>query len=187
MPERKKDNAVWRQQKGEKMYDIGIDMGGTHTAVGLVDGLTLKDRVEFATDTGQGAEKYIEELAGKIGLLLGKNGLNLTDISGIGMGVPGSFNMQTGMIEYANNLSFSDVPFRDMLKEKLGKKVLIDNDANLAAWGEYLLSGSSASSFIMVTLGTGIGCGIVLDGRLYRGVNFAEGEIGHMKVEAKRS
>ena len=157
------------------MYDIGIDMGGTHTAVGLVDGLTLKDRVEFATDTGQGAEKYIEELAGKIGLLLGKNGLNLTDISGIGMGVPGSFNMQTGMIEYANNLSFSDVPFRDMLKEKLGKKVLIDNDANLAAWGEYLLSGSSASSFIMVTLGTGIGCGIVLDGRLYRGVNFAEG------------
>ena len=51
------------------------------------------------------------------------------------MGVPGSFNTQTGMIEYANNLSFSDVPFRDMLEEKLGKKVLIDNDANLAAWG----------------------------------------------------
>ena len=182
MPERKKDNAVWRQQKGEKMYDIGIDMGGTHTAVGLVDGLTLKDRVEFATDTGQGAEKYIEELAGKICLLLGKNGLNLTDISGIGMGVPGSFNMQTGMIEYANNLSFSDVPFRDMMEAKLQKKVRIDNDANLAAWGEYLLSRSSASSFIMVTLGTGIGCGIVLDGKLYRGVNFAEGEIGHMTL-----
>ena len=164
------------------MYEIGIDMGGTHTAVGLVDGLMLKDRVEFATDTEQGAEKYIEELVGKIGLLLEKNELDLTDISCIGMGVPGSFNTQTGMIEYANNLSFSDVPFRDILEEKLGKKVLIDNDANLAAWGEYLLSKSNSSSFFMVTLGTGIGCGIVLDGKLYRGVNFAEGEIGHMTI-----
>ena len=169
-------------ERGRKMYEIGIDMGGTHTAVGLVDGLTLKDRVEFATDTEQGAEKYIEELVGKISLLLEKNELDLTDISCIGMGVPGSFNTQTGMIEYANNLSFSDVPFRDMLEEKLGKKVLIDNDANLAAWGEYLLSKSSSSSFFMVTLGTGIGCGIVLDGKLYRGVNFAEGEIGHMTI-----
>ncbi|HJA93473.1 MAG TPA: ROK family protein [Candidatus Eisenbergiella merdipullorum] len=164
------------------MYEIGIDMGGTHTAVGLVEGLTLKDRVEFATDTEQGADPYIGELAENISALLGKNRLKMEDISGIGMGVPGSFNAQTGMIEYANNLSFSDVPFRDMLEAKLQKTVLIDNDANLAAWGEYLLSKSSAPSFIMVTLGTGIGCGIVLDGKLYRGVNFAEGEIGHMTI-----
>ena len=86
------------------------------------------------------------------------------------MGVPGSFNAQTGMIEYANNLSFSDVPFRDMLEAKLRQKgKLIDNDANLAAWGEYLLSRSSASSFLMVTLGTGIGCGIVLGGKALPG------------------
>lgn len=164
------------------MYEIGIDMGGTHTAVGLAEGLSLRDRVEFATETGQGAEKYIEELVEKISALLQENGLKMEEISHVGMGVPGSFNTQTGMIEYANNLSFSDVPFRDMLEEKLRKKVLIDNDANLAAWGEYLLSRSSAPSFIMVTLGTGIGCGIVLDGKLYRGVNFAEGELGHMTI-----
>ena len=169
-------------RKGKKMYEIGIDMGGTHTAVGLVDGLALKDRVEFATDTEQGAEQYIEELVGNIGLLLKKNVLTMEEISCVGMGVPGSFNAQTGMIEYANNLNFSDVPFRDMLESRLKKRVLIDNDANLAAWGEYLLSRSSASSFIMVTLGTGIGCGIVLNGQLYRGINFAEGEIGHMTI-----
>ena len=143
------------------MYDIGIDMGGTHTAVGLVEGLALKDRVEFATDTEEGAEKYIEELSANISVLLERNGLKPEEITNIGMGVPGSFNAQTGMIEYANNLSFSEVPFRDMLEAKLGRNILIDNDANLAAWGEYLLSQSSASSFIMVTLGTGIGCGIV--------------------------
>ena len=164
------------------MYSIGIDMGGTHTAAGLVDGLTLKDQGEFPTNTEQGAEKYIEELKENILMLLDKNGLKQEEIACIGMGVPGSFNAQTGMIEYANNLSFSDVPFRDMLEERLNKRVLIDNDANLAAWGEYLLSRSSASSFVMVTLGTGIGCGIVLDGKLYRGVNFAEGEIGHMTL-----
>ena len=169
-------------RKGVEMYEIGIDMGGTHTAVGLVEGLALKDRVEFATDTEQGAEKYIEELSANISVLLERNSLKPEEIANIGMGVPGSFNAQTGMIEYANNLSFSDVPFRDMMEAKLQKKVRIDNDANLAAWGEYLLSRSSASSFIMVTLGTGIGCGIVLDGKLYRGVNFAEGEIGHMTL-----
>ncbi len=177
-----KENAARRQRKGAEMYEIGIDMGGTHTAVGLVEGLALKDRVEFATDTEQGAEKYLEELSANISALLEKNGLRQEEIGSIGMGVPGSFNAQTGMIEYANNLSISDVPIRDMLEAKLRKKVLIDNDANLAAWGEYLLSESSAPSFIMVTLGTGIGCGIVLDGRLYRGVNFAEGEIGHMTI-----
>ena len=173
---------LYSGRKGVEMYEIGIDMGGTHTAVGLVEGLTLKDRVEFATDTEQGAEKYIEELSANISVLLERNGLKPEEIANIGMGVPGSFNAQTGMIEYANNLSFSDVPFRDMMEAKLQKKVRIDNDANLAAWGEYLLSRSSASSFIMVTLGTGIGCGIVLDGKLYRGVNFAEGEIGHMTL-----
>lgn len=164
------------------MYRIGIDMGGTHTAAGLVEGLEVKDRIEFATDTGRGAETYIEELAENIRKLLERNGLRPEDAACIGMGVPGSFNAQTGMIEYANNLGFSDVPFQSLLEAKLQKKVWIDNDANLAAWGEYLLGRSGVSSFFMVTLGTGIGCGMVLDGKLYRGVNFAEGEVGHMTI-----
>lgn len=163
--------------------NIGIDMGGTHTGVGLVEGLEIKDKIEFATDVSKGPEHYAEILKENIDILLRANSLTLDEIKSIGMGVPGSANRETGMVEYANNLGFENVEFEDILTKTLGRSVLLDNDANLAALGEYLLTESRAKSFIMVTIGTGIGCGFILNGEVYRGVNFAEGEIGHMTIK----
>lgn len=164
------------------MYNIGIDMGGTHTAVGLVQNLELIDLIEFGTNMSEGASCYVEELAINIENLMEKNGIVWEDIFSIGMGVPGSANKENGMIEYANNLGFSNVPFERMISKRLNKPVILDNDANLAAYGEYCLSKSRAKSFLMVTLGTGIGGGMIIDGKIYRGVNFAEGEVGHMTI-----
>jgi len=162
---------------------IGIDMGGTHTGIGLVDGLEIKAKHEFDTDISQGAYAYVKQLSSELNSFLKERGMSLNDIESIGMGVPGSANRETGMVEYANNLGFEKVPFQDMLSSEFGRPVWLDNDANLAALGEYLLSKSTSKSFIMVTLGTGIGGGIILNGEVYRGVNFAEGEIGHMTIK----
>lgn len=162
---------------------LGIDMGGTTTKVALVDGLSIVDRIVFDTDTTKGAEVYADELCANIKTLLSNNSISLSDVESVGMGVPGSANRETGMIEYANNLGFENVPFEKILGEKLSKHVIVDNDGNLAALGEYLLSKSKAKSFIMVTLGTGIGGGLIFNGEIYRGVNFAEGEIGHMTIK----
>ncbi len=164
-------------------YFIGIDMGGTHSAIALVKGLKIADKLEFATSISKGIDNYIERLKEGFEELLARNGLTRDDIISVGMGVPGSVNLETGMVEYANNLGFNNVPFRDMVSDSLCLSVKLDNDANLAAYGEYLLSKSSARSFLMVTLGTGIGAGIILNGEIYRGVNFAEGEIGHMTIK----
>jgi len=162
---------------------IGIDMGGTHTSIGLVEGLTIKDKRDFDTDVSRGAYAYAQTLAKNTKLLLKEHSLELSDIEFIGMGVPGSANRENGMVEYANNLGFENVPFQDMVSEELGAPVILDNDANLAALGEFLLSGGKSRSFIMVTLGTGVGGGILIDGKIYRGINFAEGEVGHMTIK----
>lgn len=165
------------------MYRIGIDMGGTHTAIGLVNGLELVDFKEFSTDTQHGVSVFISDLEKNLKDLLLKNQLGLEDIESVGMGIPGSFNMDTGIMEYANNLGLSDVPIQKLLQERLARPVYLDNDANLAALGEYLLCASQSKSFLMVTLGTGIGAGIILNGQIYRGINFAEGELGHMSID----
>lgn len=162
---------------------IGIDMGGTYTSIGLVEGLTIKYKHEFETDVSRGAQVYAQTLAANIKALLKEHNLELSDVEFIGMGVPGSANRESGMVEYANNLGFENVPFQNMVSEALGAEIVLDNDANLAALGEYLLSGRKSHSFIMVTLGTGVGGGILIDGRIYRGINFAEGEVGHMTIK----
>ena len=162
---------------------VGIDMGGTHTAIALVKGTEIKDSVEFPTAISAGVTAYVEKLTENFKALLKKNKVTVSDLEGVGMGVPGSVNLETGMVEYANNLGFNDVPFKYMVSEAFGTDVTLDNDANLAAYGEYVLSGSKAKSFFLVTLGTGIGAGIILNGEIYRGINFAEGEIGHMTIK----
>lgn len=167
----------------EKYY-LGIDMGGTHSAVALVKGLKIGDKIEFATAISDGIDSYVDRLAEAVSGLLKRNGLTTSDLQSVGMGVPGSVDLESGMVEYANNLGFNNVPFRDMVSKALGGiEVRLDNDANLAALGEYLLSKSKAKSFLMVTIGTGIGAGIIINGQIYRGINFAEGEIGHMTIK----
>ena len=164
------------------MYTLGIDMGGTHTAIGLVQERKILSVTEFPTRTENGVDSYIDELYSHVQSFLQDKNISMEQIQAIGMGVPGNVNQDTGMVEYANNLGFSNVPFQKNLEKRFGVPVRVDNDANLAALGEYLLSGSDVRSFVMVTLGTGIGAGIILDGNIYRGINFAEGELGHMSI-----
>lgn len=164
-------------------YEIGIDMGGTHTGIGLVKGTSIVDKIEFITDVTEGPKLFVDALSDNIDMLIARNGLTKEDIEAVGMGVPGSANRDTGLIEYANNLGFENVPLQDMISEKINLLVNVDNDANLAAYGEYIMSGSKAKSFMLVTLGTGVGAGIILNGEIYRGINYAEGEVGHMTIK----
>ena len=109
--------------------------------------------------------------------------LTMADIDSVGMGTPGTVNGE-GIIEFANNLGFNNVPAKQMLIERLGiDRVFIENDANCAALGEaYAGVGNGAKDFVAVTLGTGVGSGVIVDGKIVNGVNFAGGECGHMVI-----
>lgn len=165
------------------MYRIGIDFGGTSIAAGLVDeSMRIIDRANVATDVPRSIESMMDDMAAMVRELLSRNGLDRKDIASAGVGVPGTANEENGHIEDANNLGFDDASFVAPLEERLGLPVCFGNDANAAAWGEYRAGGYREGSFIMMTLGTGIGGGIILDGRLWTGVNYAAAEFGHMVI-----
>ena len=109
--------------------------------------------------------------------------LTMDDIESVGIGVPGAVNPKTGIIEYSANLFFHNWEVVQMMEERLGKKVHIENDANAAALGEYLAgSAKGARNAVAITLGTGVGGGIIIDGKIYSGSNFAGAELGHMVI-----
>lgn len=165
------------------MYRIGIDLGGTNIVTGLVnEAMEISDRVSVKTALPRSAESMIEDMGKMVEELLERNGLSRADIEAVGIGVPGTTNGATGRVEYANNLGFVDVPIVEMLENRVHIPVFFDNDANVAAWGEYMTGNYEEDSFIMVTLGTGVGGGIVLDGKLWTGINFAGAELGHTTI-----
>lgn len=166
------------------MYSIGIDLGGTNIVSSVVD-----DRYEIvasaktATNSPRSAEEIFDDIAKVTFEAIDKAGLTVKDIDSVGLGTPGTVNGD-GVIEFANNLVFNNVPAKQMLIDRLGiEKVYIENDANCAALGEaYAGVGNGAKDFIAVTLGTGVGSGIIVDGKIVNGVNFAGGECGHMVI-----
>lgn len=165
------------------MYRIGIDLGGTNIAAGLVnEKLELVSTVSVKTNAPRPLSSIIEDMAALVEKLLVENGLERSDIASVGVGVPCTANEENGHMEDANNLGFDDEPFLGPLSEKLGLPVFFGNDANAAAWGEYLTGGYEEDSFLMVTIGTGIGGGIILNGKLWAGVNGAAAEFGHMTI-----
>ena len=136
------------------MYNIGIDFGGTNIVTGLVSGIKLIDTISFPTQLYTDPGQTIEAIARDIRQLLSQNGVAMEEVVSIGAGVPGTANLDTGNIEYANNIGFYHTPFCQLLEQQLGKPVYFDNDANAAALGEYLIEESKAKSFVLVTLGT---------------------------------
>lgn len=168
----------------EQGYRIGIDLGGTNIAAGLVDPeLHLIDKLSVKTAAPRPMDSLVRDMADMVRALLERRGLRREEVRSVGAGVPGTANEETGCIEDADNLGFSNEPFLPVLAEALGMPVRFANDANAAAWGEYIAGGYDGS-LVMVTLGTGIGGGIILDGRLWPGANFAAGEFGHMVIRA---
>ena len=160
-------------------YYIGIDLGGTNIAGGLVDenGKILK-KLSVPTEVERGENAIIDNISDLCGKICDESNIKLSQVEKIGIGVPGTVDSENGMIMFACNLNFNKVSIKP-IEEKCGVSVKILNDADAAAYGEYVASGSKADSFICITLGTGIGSGIIINGKIYNGFNGAGGEIGH--------
>ncbi len=116
--------------------------------------------------------------------LIDDSGISVTDIKAAGIGSPGSIDAKNGKVHYANNLHFENVPLREELQKYINVPVAVENDANAAALGEYKATGVKADCFVAVTLGTGVGGGIVINGEIFRGFNGAAGEVGHTTLVA---
>lgn len=167
------------------MYSIGIDLGGTKIAAGVTD---QKNQLLFETSIPTNLPKTAEAIADSIYILvsemLAAHDMDFAQIESVGVGIPGTVNQETGMVEYANNFGFDNVPFVKMIEERFPCPVYAENDAGAAAWGEYIAgAGRGCRSMVAVTLGTGVGGGIILDGKLLGGCNRAAGEVGHMVIE----
>ena len=167
------------------MYNIGIDLGGTNIVAGVVDEhyrILAKEKVKTALP--RPAEEIAADMAAAARRAAEKAGISFSEIACVGVGSPGAVDAQSGCVIYANNLGFRDVPLSDFLRARLDRPVRLANDANAAAFGEYLAgAGRGCKNFVMITLGTGVGNGLVLDGRLYTGSNGAGGETGHTVID----
>lgn len=166
------------------MYYLGIDLGGTNIAAGVLDdSLKIVGRASRKTEVPCSQEALCEKLELAARDALKEAGASMEDIPWIGVGCPGSINSAEGMVEYSTNLFFDKFPLGKMLKERTGKEIFVDNDANAAAYGEFMAGAlRGAQNALAITLGTGIGSGIVLDGKIYSGRNGAAGEMGHMVI-----
>lgn len=163
---------------------LGIDLGGTNIAAGLVnENYEIIAECSVKTGSKRGAEAVIDDMANVAKQAVEKAGISMQDVEWVGVGAPGTCNKDTGIIEYSNNLDWYDIPLTQMLEERLGKKVYIENDANAAAYGEYVAgSAKKAATSVMVTLGTGVGGGIIINNSIYGGFNFAGAELGHTVI-----
>lgn len=167
------------------MYYVGVDLGGTNIAAGLVDeGYRLLAKASTPTGLPRAPEEIADTIYQLAARLLQANGVGFPQVESVGVGIPGTVNRAEGVVEYANNFGFRNVPLVRMLKGWFPCPVWAENDAKAAAWGEYLAgAGKGCQSMVAVTLGTGVGGGVILDGRLWDGCNNAAGELGHMVVE----
>lgn len=166
------------------MYRVGIDLGGTNIVAGVVnDSYEILASAKCKTRLPRPAEEILLDMARMAKEAVQKAALTMDDIEYVGVGCPGTCNADTGIVEYANNLQFEKLPMRDMLGGMLSKTVYIENDANAAALGEALAGAArGAQSCVCITLGTGVGGGIIIDGKIYDGFNFAGAELGHTVI-----
>ncbi len=166
------------------MYRIGIDLGGTNIAAGLVnENRQIVDKCSVKTNAPRPVEALVQDMVRLVQLLMARSALEKRDIAAVGVGVPCTANPTNGHMEDANNLGIADAPFRTVLEEALGLPVYFENDANAAAWGEYQTGDYPEDSFAMVTIGTGIGGALILGGKLWPGINGAAAEFGHMTLK----
>lgn len=165
-------------------YYMGIDLGGTNIKAGVVDdAFRIIGRAKAKTGIPRPAEEVMDAMAECAKAAAADAGVPWEQIQQVGIGVPGTANEETGVVEYANNLLFENVPMREYLQKRLHKEIDITNDANAAALGEVLAGAArGASNAVAVTLGTGVGGGIIIDGRLFTGFHYGGAELGHMGI-----
>ena len=167
------------------MLYIGIDVGGTTAKAGVVD---ENGHILVKSSCKTGIERGFEDIAADMAALchriVRESGHTMDEIAAAGVGIPGEQSPKTGLVALCNNLGWVDVPLKERLCTALGVPVYVDNDANVAALAESVFGASrDASSSILVTLGTGVGGGIVVNGKILTGAHGAGGEIGHIHVD----
>jgi glucokinase len=166
-------------------YYVGIDLGGTNIVAGVVDEeYNIIAKASTKTNCPRPEKEIADDMA-RMALEAVKNAnLTIDQIEWIGVGTPGIANSETGIIEYSNNLGFKNTPMVKYIQETIDKPVFIENDANAAAYGEFVAGAANgAKNAVCITLGTGVGGGIIIDGKIYSGSNFAGAEIGHTVIE----
>ena len=162
-------------------YTIGIDLGGTTMTAGIVnENYEIVGKLTWATRLPRPAEDLEKALADLCRTVARDNKVDFADIKYVGIGTPGSVNFTTGFVGFNTNFGYYDWNLGPDLEALLGCKVYVENDANAAAYGEYIAGGAKGyNDAVVITLGTGIGSGIILGGKILRGFNFAAGEMGH--------
>ncbi len=168
------------------MYYLGVDLGGTNIAAGIVDGESGKiiRKGSIPTNANRPSDEITKDIAKICKQLIDEQGLTINDFDYVGVATPGTADSATGVVIYSNNIKFSNYPLAAKLKEFLGaKKVIIENDANAAAKGEAAFGAAKGYKHsVMITLGTGLGGGIIIDGKVYSGFNHAGAELGHTVI-----
>jgi glucokinase len=168
-----------------KKPTLAIDVGGTNIKIALIaNSGKIKVKKVFPTGKTQGKD-LINTLVSYVENLLKELKLKKSNLSGIGIGLPGTINTVRGLVHSLTNIpGFKNVPLKKILEKKLGCPIFLDNDANLMALGEYYFgAGQRAENVVCLTLGTGVGGGLIINGKLYRGNYFAAGEIGHIPLD----
>ena len=164
------------------MYTIGVDLGATFVKMGIVDERgKVYFRRKFLTPPGSKKALLIDAIIYNIRDIIRVSGKK---VCGVGIGVPGPVDSQKGIVHYFPNIKgWKEVPLKAILQKKLGMAVELDNDVNAMTLGEFTFgAGKGSRNLVCITLGTGVGGGIIIDGRLYRGSSMAAGEIGHMPI-----
>ncbi|MBQ8568552.1 MAG: ROK family protein [Oscillospiraceae bacterium] len=166
-------------------YYIGIDLGGTNIKAGVVtENFEIIGKATTKTLCPRPAKEICDDMA-KVSVEACKDaGISVDDVEWIGIGTPGIADNVNGTIPYSNNLDFHDVPVREYIQTHINKPVYVANDANAAAYGEFVAGAAKgAKNAVCITLGTGVGAGIIVDGKILTGSNLAGAELGHIVVE----
>ncbi|HKE21283.1 MAG TPA: ROK family protein [Bryobacteraceae bacterium] len=164
-------------------YTIGLDLGGTNLRAAAIDASgKMLDKISGSTNFIEGREAVLNDIVTGIQTLRQRHGV--TELRGVGVGVPGFIRIREGFITNSNNLPYlENFPVRDEIERRLGARVILENDANAAAMGEkWIGAGRDVNDLVLLTLGTGIGGGIISGGRVLRGTVGMAGELGHTTV-----
>jgi glucokinase len=159
---------------------IGVDLGGTKMLLGVLDGDSKTVWESRERSAGEGEEDLVELLVRELGeARAARNGVET-----IGLGIPATIDHERGVAVSAVNLPIANLPIRDLIVERTGLPTFVDNDANVAALAEHLFGAArGAANAVMLTIGTGIGGGLILGGKIYRGATGAGAELGHVAIE----
>ncbi len=167
------------------MYYIGVDLGGTNIATAVITkDFKIIGKASVPTNAPRPADEIAKDIAKSVELAIENAGVSKNEIYSVGIGAPGAVNAKDGVIEFSGNLDFENAPLVELVEKYTGKKTFIENDANAAAYGELVAgAGRGAKDFVAITLGTGVGGGVIIDGKIFSGWNSFGAELGHINLE----